>query len=196
MYEYLKVTKTSTGIIESHTNRDSLPHGTPKHYFLQVEVDEDGSCVLPEIPYNKHDRLTFTLDTPLTENEIKARGVVKELTDGEMGHTLDKEIAIELSKTDKKNQIKLSCYYLLLKTDWMIIRHKEEIDTSTGTTITTKQYTDLLTKRKDIRSKSGAFESEVEVLTSCGIIDAYPFDFGYNVCSSTGLYIYTSTGTY
>jgi len=46
----------------------------------------------------------------------------------------------------------------ITKTDWIIFRHKEQLELSIDTNITTAQYTDLLTYRQALRDSADTLE--------------------------------------
>jgi len=97
---------------------------------------------------------------------------VSEKTESEKWELQEKKDGqISLTKSEASN--------LLSPTDWKVIRHRDQIDTESGsgTSLTNEEYLTLLDDRQIIRNKSNTIESEIDALTTIQEVDDYEIDF-------------------
>jgi len=65
-----------------------------------------------------------------------------------------------------KNKVREVASASLTKTDWKMIRHRDQADAGVATSLTAEEYTDLLAERESIRGWSNKKESDIDLLTS------------------------------
>lgn len=74
---------------------------------------------------------------------------------------------------NKVSEIKSKSSRLLADTDWEILRHHEQKELNTKTSLTDAEYNLLLTKRQKIRDASNVIESQIRALADIDSISAY-----------------------
>lgn len=75
-------------------------------------------------------------------------------------------MSLEFLKSFVINLIKGRTFSVLHSTDWKIIRHRDQIDSGGGTSLTDQEYQDLLIDRENIRINSDIYEQQVNDATS------------------------------
>lgn len=84
---------------------------------------------------------------------------------------------ILIAKNNKIKEIKAKCASILSRTDYKVVRHRDQLDGNQTTTLTDAEYKTLLADREALRAKSNLFESEVMALTTLQAINEYTYSY-------------------
>jgi len=76
----------------------------------------------------------------------------------------DWAFSLDKVKKYKTSEMKYNALLLLNKTDWKVIRHRDQVDASQQTSLSSQEYQTLLTERDNIRKKSDTYETQINSL--------------------------------
>jgi len=79
-------------------------------------------------------------------------------------------------QADKISSFKVSAASELSALDWKCIRHRDQVDNSEATSLTSQEYTDLLNERKAIRDKSNNKETAINACSTMAQIHVITWD--------------------
>lgn len=145
-----------------------------KHYIRINENNEiiHTFCDVFEIPQTEDILFKETEERHFNKNLINEDGFYKYIyneTENTIIKRNDEQIYSDnLSeyKTKIIKKIKQKAFNILSKTDWQVIRHRDQLHDSITTTLTSQEYDALLDSRQDIRDTSSALETEVLAATN------------------------------
>lgn len=80
--------------------------------------------------------------------------------------TLHEGYSIDVMKFRKINTFKTQARLELDKDEWMVNRHKEQLETATPRSLSVEQYNQLLADRQAIRDKSNDLEAQINEATT------------------------------
>lgn len=118
--------------------------------------------------------------------EIYENGILKEVatvggaTQKEAQSILENRPApdpIANLKSQLLNEVKQQAKELLSSTDYKVTRHEEQLKIGAETSLTAKEYTDLLTLRNEIRKNSNKFEAEIQGKRALSTLQAYEYKY-------------------
>ena len=104
--------------------------------------------------------------------KLTSGNIVVEKTEAEKWTVAEK-------KAEKIASVKGQADNLLSATDWKVIRHRDQVETSSGisTSLTESEYSALLIFRESIRTTSNTMEDEINALTTLTQVDEYVIEF-------------------
>lgn len=85
--------------------------------------------------------------------------------------TVDSQYRLQVLKTEKIEAVKKEAHERLSPDDWKIVRHLEEKEAGTGTSIIESEFSELVQERKNVRVASGIIEAEINSKTKKNDID-------------------------
>jgi CMP-N-acetylneuraminic acid synthetase len=126
--------------------------------YVSSEQEDDGWY---EVPQQYEGIIKFKL----------VNGQVLPFTDQE-----DLQHRRDTFKSSYQNDLKINVSRVLTETDWLIQRHSEQIQSNESTSLTNKEFEDLLKYRSDLRSLSNEdLYPEEYVIPSFPLLNRYSF---------------------
>jgi len=92
------------------------------------------------------------------------------------GKNIVENAIIDDVKTSRKNEVRRIANAMLVETDWKCIRHRDQVDSLSGTSLTSEQYEALLDGRQKIRDWSNAQEALIDALTTIEEVVKYTIE--------------------
>lgn len=87
----------------------------------------------------------------ISTQKILDDGTIYDMQEGDGYITIRQVYPEPVSNEEKLNGIKLQRNKLLFDTDWLCIRHRDQVSANIETTLTNEQYQSLLTYRQSLR---------------------------------------------
>jgi hypothetical protein len=135
-----EIIRTFCNIFETPQEGDILFKETEERHFNKSLINDDGF---------------YKYIYDISDNTITKR------TDDQIYANKLPEYKVEIIK-----KIKRKAFNLLLKTDWQVIRHRDQLDNGITTALTSQEYDFLLNSRQTIRNTSSVLEAQVLGATS------------------------------